>query len=47
MSIGDSFVAALQVDNNETFHGLLNQYHLKSNKGKKCLLFLQLLEHQD
>ena len=28
MSIGDSFVAALQVDNNETFHGLLNQYHL-------------------
>ena len=30
ISIGDSFVEAMQVDNNETFHGLLNNYNLNS-----------------
>ncbi len=33
ISIGDSYVEALQVSNSEAFHGLLNQYI--SNKGKK------------
>ncbi|ABV51408.1 Hypothetical protein P9215_17951 [Prochlorococcus marinus str. MIT 9215] len=32
LSIGDSFVEALQVQNAETFHGLLNNYISKNNK---------------
>ena len=32
LSIGDSFVEALQVQNAETYHGLLNNYISKNNK---------------
>lgn len=32
LSIGDSFVEALQVSNEETFHGRLNEYKTKSNQ---------------
>ena len=34
ISIGDSFVEALQVDNDETFHGLLNTYTLELEGGQ-------------
>ena len=40
ISIGDSQVAALQVNNEDTFHGLLNQYKIQSGSEKIYLLNL-------
>ena len=43
ISIGDSFVEASQVQNNETFHGILNKY---KSKDKKIVLSTILVQQE-